>query len=100
MNLHRLRYFWTHRLRYFWARRAPLWAARRYWRGKDNPGTGTPDMLWHFIINSRESARMIAELKHGDELRAAKAAVRKEWGLLAFPIFWFASVRSFFRGRG
>jgi hypothetical protein len=57
-------------------------------------------MLWHFIINSRESARMIAELKHGDELRAAKAAVRKEWGLLAFPIFWFASVRSFFRGRG
>ena len=88
------------RLHYLWASRAPLWAARRYWRGKVDPTTGTLDMLWEFIIDSRESAHQIVELEHGHQLRAAKAALRKELGLLAFPIFWFVSVRSLLKGRG
>jgi len=97
----RARFRGTHsqmnRLRYLWVSRAPLWAARRYWRG--DPVAGAPeDILWHFIIDSRESARRIAELEYGRKIRAAKAAMRKELGLLAFPIF--VSVRSFFRSRG
>jgi hypothetical protein len=86
------------RLRYLWASRAPLWAARRYWRG-DPVAAAPEDILWHFIIDSRESARRIAELEYSRKIRAAKAAMRKELGLLASPIFWFVSVRSFFRGR-
>jgi hypothetical protein len=78
------------RLHYFWANHAPLWAARRYWRGKDS------DMLWHFIIGARESVERIVELETGHQIRAARAAVRRKYGLLAFPIFWFFAV---FRGR-